>query len=80
MKIIEDDIFLYRVKFPNPSKQREAVLSCFGGYTVYIDESLDDEHAMRAYDHAVAHIRRGDCDLHGNVQEVESDVHKMNGR
>lgn len=23
---------------------------------------------------------RGDCDLHGNVQEVESDVHKMNGR
>lgn len=76
MEIIEDDIFLYRVKFPNPSKQKEAVLTCLGGYTVYIDESLDNEHAMRAYNHAVAHIRRGDCDRFGDVQKTEAEAHK----
>lgn len=79
MEIIED-IFLYRVKFPNRSKQKEAVMSCFGGYTVYIDESLDHEQALKAYNHAVAHILRGDCDVYGNIQEIEADVHKNEGR
>lgn len=69
----DDDIFVYRVRMP--SGVREAVTPCEDGYTVYIDDRLDDAHAFAAYQHAVRHIKNGDlCDAK-NVQEVEEKTH-----
>lgn len=71
---MNDDIFVYRVKLP--AKHREAVMTCCGGYTVYIDIDLDEHEALKAYQHAIRHIRRGDCDLSGGcVQEIEANAH-----
>ena len=69
-----DDIYIYRVKLP--PKHREAVMTCNGGYTVYIDIDLDEHEALRAYHHALRHIRRGDCDpAGGDVQGSEAAAH-----
>ena len=51
----------------------EAVLPCIDGYTVYIDERLDDEHRRRVLAHALGDIRRGDC-AGGDVQRIEEEV------
>lgn len=69
-----EDIYLYRIKLPRGC--HEAVLTCNGGYTVYIDEDLDDAEALKAYHHAVRHIIRGDCEFNGgNVQIIEGETH-----
>lgn len=69
-----DDVYVYRVKLPG--RHREAVMACKDGYTVYIDEDLDDVQAIKAYHHALKHIRCGDCDWNGgDAQQIEADAH-----
>jgi hypothetical protein len=68
-----DDIFVYRIRMPDMI--REAVTPCEDGYTIYIDDRLDDVHAYAAYQHALDHIRYGDLDNIGNVQKVEWKAH-----
>lgn len=70
-----DDIFVYFQRMPHGVN--EAVLPCNGGYTVYINDSLDREHAMKAYQHAVTHILRNDCCADGDIQDIESEVHNL---
>ena len=65
------DVFVYFVKFPEGIK--EAVVPCAEGHTIYIDERLDDDMRRRVYEHALAHIRRGDCEG-GDVQRIEKEV------
>jgi hypothetical protein len=71
---MHEDIFLYRVKLP--TRHNEAVMACNGGYTIYIDIDLDENAALKAYEHAIRHIHRGDCDWSGDVQEIEAETHK----
>ena len=66
------DIYIYICKLDGGID--EAVLPCIDGYTVYIDERLDDEHRRRVLAHALEHIRRGDC-AGGDVQLIEEVAH-----
>lgn len=68
------EIYLYRIKMN--CGINEVVLPCIDGYTVYIDESLDDIHALRAYQHALIHIYHGDCDTIRDVNRVEYEAHR----
>ncbi|MGN1381196.1 MAG: hypothetical protein ACI4W2_00120 [Eubacterium sp.] len=68
------EIYLYRVKMNH--KINEIVLPCIDGYTVYIDDSLDDVHALKAYRHALTHIHRGDCDVVQDVNRIEYEAHR----
>lgn len=70
-----DDIFVYFQHMP--PGVNEAVLPCNDGYTVYINDSLDHAHAIRAYKHAVTHILRNDCIIDGDIQSIESEVHTL---
>ena len=74
---MHDNIYLYRVKFPG-NRIREAVMPCVDGYTIYIDEALDDEAARKAYRHALCHIQRGDLERSDreSAQDVEEAAHK----
>jgi hypothetical protein len=69
-----DEIYIYRIKLPGKSK--EAVLPCKDGYTIYIDERLDDAQALREYQHAIYHIENGDLESEGTVQEIEKKAHR----
>ena len=44
------------------------------GHTIYINESLTDEEARAAFDHAVGHIQRNDFEK-TDVQEIEAAAH-----
>ena len=66
------DVWVYFVKFPEGLK--EAVMPCLDGYTIYIDERLDDEMRLKVYEHALEHIRRGDC-AGGDAGQIEREVH-----
>lgn len=67
------DIFTYNVDLPD--NVSEVVTPCFGGYTVYINKSLTYEERMKAFDHAMRHIRQNDFEKE-NVQDIEKEAHK----
>lgn len=47
-----------------------------GGYTIYIDERLTLEQQIRAYNHAIRHIKNGDFDR-CDVNRIELDAHAL---
>lgn len=68
-----DDVFVYFV--PLPQGVSEGVLKCADGYTIYISDRLDKEHRIRAYKHALWHIKNDDWSK-SNVQEIEAEAHE----
>ena len=69
-----DDIFVYFVPFP--PTVHEMVTPCADGYTIYIADWLDEAHRIKAYEHALDHIRRNDFEK-DNVQEIEMVAHGL---
>lgn len=68
-----DDIFVYYT--PLPEGVNEAVLSCIGGYTVYLDPRQSNDGLKRSYEHALRHIKNGDF-FRTDVQSIETQAHK----
>lgn len=68
-----DDIYVYYV--PLPEGVNEAVLSCFGGFTIYLDPRQSEDGLKRSYEHALKHIQDGDF-FKTDVQSIESEAHK----
>lgn len=73
-----DDVFVY-LRSDLPDGITEMVTPCVYGYTIYISDKLDEEHRLKAYEHALEHIRSGhfDIDQAASVQEMEADAHGM---
>lgn len=69
-----DDIFVYFVPFP--PTVHEMVTPCADGYTIYIADWLDEAHRIKAYEHALTHIRNNDFEK-DNVQEIEIVAHGL---
>lgn len=72
-----DNVYIYFIAMPDGV--REFVTPCLDGYTIYIDESLDEIGRAKAYDHAMSHITNNDFERE-DVQEIESDRHGKEGR
>lgn len=70
-----DDVFTYLVDLP--ATINEAVIPCLDGYTVYINRNLDSDARIKAYAHAMYHIKNNDFER-SNVQKIESKAHKQN--
>lgn len=68
-----DDIYIYY--YPLPDNINEAVLTCFGGYTIYIDPRQSKDGIQRSYEHAMRHIQNGDF-FKMDVQQIEAQAHK----
>ena len=68
-----DDVFVYCIRLP--AGIDEMVLPCADGYTVYISDQLDQEHRIKAYHHALRHIRKRDIEKR-DVQLIEMYAHK----
>lgn len=69
---MDDDIFVYITDLPEGV--HEAVTPCADGYTVYLDSGLWKSDRIKAYEHALRHIKNLDfekCD----VQEIEGRTH-----
>lgn len=68
-----DNVFVYLTKLPDGID--EFVVPCLDGHTVYIDESLDDKHRRKAYDHAIGHIKEMDFEK-DSVSEIENEARR----
>ena len=69
---MDDDIYVYLVDLP-PAVP-EMVAPCLGGYTIYVNARLAYTDRVKAYLHALEHVRRKDwerCD----VQQIEKEAH-----
>ena len=62
-----------------PDGINEMVVPCTDGYTIYIDESLNDDERLRAYKHALKHIDNRDFEGgdEKSVQKIESEAHEL---
>lgn len=67
-----DSIFTYFVKLPYGID--EVVMPCLDGYTVYIDVNLSEQQQLKAYAHALHHIRNNDFEK-PDVQAIEAEAH-----
>ena len=67
-----EDVYVYLVNLPDGI--HEMVASGVDGYTIYIDEKLSDVGRMKAYEHALRHIKNGDFEKE-SVQEIEYEAH-----
>ena len=70
-----NDIYVYTV--PLPHGISEMVASCVGGFTIYLSRDLSDEDKIKAYNHAVNHIRLGHFDMtcDKDIQQMEIEAH-----
>lgn len=69
-----DNIYTYIVDMPHTID--EMVTPCFDGYTVYLNARLAYDDRLKAYEHALGHIRRNDWEKE-NVQEIEMEAHGL---
>lgn len=69
-----DDVYVYLV--PLPPAVKEMVAPCIDGFTVYINDKLDNAARIEAYNHALEHIRRDDW-RKVNVQSIEAAAHRQ---
>lgn len=66
------DIFIYVVAMP--CNVREMAVPCCDGYTIYINANLSQTEQLRAYHHALAHIKRNDWEQ-TDIQQIEMEAH-----
>ena len=66
------DVYVYLVD--KPCDVEEAVLPCFGGYTVYLNARLSYSDRVKAYLHAIGHIENNDFEK-DDVQQIEMEAH-----
>lgn len=70
-----EDIYVYLHELPDGIN--EAVLTCSGGYTIYIDPRQSKAGCIRSYQHALEHINKTDFEK-TDVQNIEFDAHNKN--
>lgn len=67
-----DDVYVYFISMPEGVN--ELVVPCCDGYTIYISDQLDQDHRIKAYKHALRHIKKMDHEQR-NVQIIELYAH-----
>lgn len=67
---------IYTYTYPLPGAIRAfTVDNGDGTFSVVINESLSKECQLKAYEHELMHIERGDFDSERSADEIESDAH-----
>ena len=69
------DIYHYTV--PLPDGVDEAVLPGIDGYTIYTADRIDHDGSLKAYNHALRHIRNRDFEKEESVNRIENTAHRV---
>lgn len=67
-----DDCFVRYIVMP--AKIEAFTMRCADGYCIYINILLDQVHRVKAYNHEMEHIKRGDYDR-SDIQLIEQVAH-----
>ena len=69
-----DDIFVYIIAM-DPLIKEHVVANPDGTFSVFINDYLSPERRMKAYNHALSHIKNGDFDKNADVDIIEYEAH-----
>ena len=69
---MDDTFYIFITDLPDGIN--EMMTPCFDGFTIYINNRLDEIGRLKAYYHAVSHILQKDFDK-DDVQIIESGAH-----
>lgn len=69
---MDDKIYTFITDLPDGIN--EMVCPCYDGFNVYIDSRLDEEARLKAFEHALGHIVRGDYEME-SIQKIETEAH-----
>lgn len=70
-----DNIYVYAI--PLPKTINEAVMPCSDGYTIYVNERLNEHQRRKAHRHAMKHIENLDLEQRQDksAQQIEKERH-----
>ena len=68
-----DNVYVYLIDLPD--RVDEMVTPCLDGYTIYLNAKLTYRDRIKAYMHALEHVRRNDWNK-TEVQQIEYESHK----
>lgn len=69
------NVYVYRVSLPGTVHEMVVPNSEDDGFSIYIDDGLDDDQARSAYRHAMKHITGGHFEL-AEASRAEYMAHK----
>lgn len=69
-----DEIFVYIIAM-DPLVKEQVVANPDGTFTIFINDYLSPERRMKAYNHAISHIKNGDFDKNLDVDAIEYNAH-----
>jgi TolA-binding protein len=69
-----DDVFVYIIGM-DTMVHEQVVANSDGSYSVFINDCLSPEQRLKAYNHALQHIKNGDFGSADGVDSIERKAH-----
>lgn len=69
-----NDIFVQIISM-DPLVKEQVVENPDGTFTIFINDYLSPERRLKAYNHAISHIKNGDFEKRTNVDIIEYEAH-----
>ena len=69
-----DGIFVYIIAM-DPLVKEQVVANSDGTFSIFINDYLSPEWKIKAYNHAISHIKNGDFDKKTDVDAIECEAH-----
>lgn len=73
-----DEIFVHIIAM-DPLVKEQVVANPDGTFTIFINDYLSLEGRIKAYNHALSHIKNGDFDKNTDVDTIEYEAHEAFG-
>lgn len=73
-----EDVFVYIIAM-DPLIKEQVVANPDGTFSVFINDYLSPERRIKAYNHALSHIRNGDFYKDADVDIIECEAHGVCG-
>lgn len=71
-----NDIFV-RIIAMDPLVKEQIVENPDGSFTIFINDYLSQERRLKAYNHAISHIKNGDFEKKTSVDIIEYEAHEV---
>ncbi|MBD5392956.1 MAG: hypothetical protein HDR71_01535 [Lachnospiraceae bacterium] len=59
----------------DPLVKEQVVANSDGTFSIFINDYLSPEWKIKAYNHAISHIKNGDFDKKADVDAIECEAH-----
>lgn len=69
-----DDIFVHYIDMPTTIAET-VTENADGSYSIFLNSRMSQDRLIKAYEHALEHIRRDDFHSTKDIQQIEAEAH-----